>query len=212
MPATRSASSSSPPRDRTSSARSRRAAIGCSSTSSSTTFPTPWRAPSRRPPPPAPGWSTCIASGGSAMMRAAQAARTAAEASGRERPLVIGVTVLTSLDEGALAEVGVTRSVLDQVVHRHAGARRRPRRRRGVTAGDCGHPVRLRPDFAIVTPGIRPAAQAGTDDQARTMTPADAVAAGASWLVIGRPITAAQDPRAAAEAIARDTGETVRSE
>jgi orotidine-5'-phosphate decarboxylase len=147
------------------------------------------------------------ASGGSAMMRAAaQAAHDTAAKTGAARPLVIGVTVLTSMDEAALAEVGTTRPVIEQVVHlarlaKAAGLD-------GVVASPqeiaairtaCG------PDFHIVTPGIRPAGQAGTDDQARTLTPKEAIAAGASYLVIGRPITAAADPRAAAEAIATET-------
>jgi orotidine-5'-phosphate decarboxylase len=147
------------------------------------------------------------ASGGSAMMRAAvEAATTASAETGTARPLVIGVTVLTSMDEAALAEVGASRPMMEQVVHlarlaQGAGLD-------GVVASPleiaairtaCG------PDFVIVTPGIRPAGQAGKDDQARTLTPAEAVAAGATYLVIGRPITAAADPRAAAEAIAAET-------
>jgi orotidine-5'-phosphate decarboxylase len=148
------------------------------------------------------------ASGGSAMMRAASdAARDASARAGLPRPLVIGVTVLTSLDQAALAEVGIARSVLDQVVLlarlAHAagldGVVASPQEIGAIRAA-CG------PDFAIVTPGIRPAAQAGTDDQARTLTPAEAVAAGATYLVIGRPITGAADPRAAAEAIADQIG------
>jgi orotidine-5'-phosphate decarboxylase len=147
------------------------------------------------------------ASGGSAMMRAAaQAAHDTATRTGAARPLVIGVTVLTSMDEAALAEVGTTRPLLEQVVHlaRLAqaagldGVVASPQEIAAIRAA-CG------PDFQIVTPGIRPAGQAGTDDQARTLTPRDAVAAGATYLVIGRPITAAADPRAAAEAIAADT-------
>ena len=146
------------------------------------------------------------ASGGSAMMRAAAAAaRDAAAQRGPERPLVIGVTVLTSLDEAALAETGVARSVRDQVVHlarlaQQAGLD-------GVVASPweiadiraaCGK------DFAIVTPGIRPAGQAGKDDQARTLGPREAIDAGADYLVIGRPITAAANPRAAADQIASE--------
>jgi orotidine-5'-phosphate decarboxylase len=144
------------------------------------------------------------ASGGSAMMRAAaESAKKTAAALGRPQPLVIAVTVLTSMDDQALAEIGVGRSMLDQVVHlaklaQSAGLD-------GVVASPqevqairnaCGS------DFQIVTPGIRPADQQGKDDQARTLTPAEAMAAGSSYLVIGRPITAAPNPRQAAEAIA----------
>ncbi|HYB95579.1 MAG TPA: orotidine-5'-phosphate decarboxylase [Vicinamibacterales bacterium] len=144
------------------------------------------------------------ASGGTAMMRAAaDAARRAGDLAGRPRPLVIGVTVLTSMDQAALQEIGITRPMIDQVVHlaklaQSAGLD-------GVVASPhevaairhaCG------PDFLIVTPGIRPADQQGTDDQARTMTPAAALRAGATQLVIGRPITGAPNPREAAEKIA----------
>lgn len=145
------------------------------------------------------------ASGGRRMMEAAAAAATEAAArQGRERPLVIAVTVLTSLDQAQLTETGVAAPVLDHVVHLARLAR--DSGLDGVVASPqeigairraCG------PDFLIVTPGIRPAtSRPGSDDQARTLGPADAIAAGASFLVIGRPITAAPDPRAAAEAIA----------
>lgn len=148
------------------------------------------------------------ASGGRAMMRAAaDAASRAAVKLSRPRPLVIAVTVLTSLDDAALSEMGSTRSVRDQVVHlarmaQDAGMD-------GVVAspqeiGDirraCGT------SFAVVTPGVRPAGQAGRDDQARTLTPAEAIAAGATYLVVGRPITGAADPRQAAEEITRSVG------
>jgi orotidine-5'-phosphate decarboxylase len=144
------------------------------------------------------------ASGGTAMMKAAaEAARKAAEASGRPRPLVIAVTVLTSMTEATLAEVGVARPVLTHVVHLARLARAAgldgvvasPQETRAIRDA-CG------PDFQIVTPGIRPADQQGKDDQARTLTPAEAMSAGATYLVIGRPITAAPNPREAAERIA----------
>jgi orotidine-5'-phosphate decarboxylase len=169
------------------------------------------------------------ASGGTAMMvAAAEAARTSAEALGRPRPLVIGVTVLTSMTDAMLAEVGVASTVIDHVVHlaRLAeaagldGVVASPRETRAIRDA-------CRPDFQIVTPGIRPlrpfdpstssgssraqsrddtlkgaADQQGKDDQARTLTPAEAMAAGATYLVIGRPITGAPNPREAAERIA----------
>jgi orotidine-5'-phosphate decarboxylase len=144
------------------------------------------------------------ASGGSAMMKAAaEAARKTAEALGLPRPLVIAVTVLTSMDNEGLAEIGVARPMLDQVVHLATlaqasgldGVVASPQEVRAIRSA-CGS------DFQIVTPGIRPADQQGKDDQARTLTPAQAIAAGSSYLVIGRPITAAPNPREAAEQIA----------
>ena len=127
---------------------------------------------------------------------------TPAAALDRPRPLVIAVTVLTSMDNKALDEIGVTRPVLDQVVHLAKLAKTSGLD--GVVASPqevtairlaCG------PDLQIVTPGIRPADQQAKDDQARTLTPAEAMTAGASFLVIGRPITAAANPREAAEKI-----------
>ncbi len=152
------------------------------------------------------------ASGGSAMMTAAADAATKAAASlGRPRPLVIGVTVLTSMTADALAEVGVTRPVIGQVVHLAQLAKQSgldgvvasPQETAAIRAA-CG------PDFQIVTPGIRPLRQSsgqaveqqGKDDQARTLTPAEAMQAGSTYLVIGRPITGAPNPREAAEQIA----------
>jgi orotidine-5'-phosphate decarboxylase len=144
------------------------------------------------------------ASGGSAMMQAAaESAAKSATALGRPRPLVIAVTVLTSMNDAALAEVGVTRPLIDQVVHLAKLAKQAgldgvvasPQETRAIRDA-CGA------DFQIVTPGIRPVDQQGKDDQARTLTPVEAMQAGSTYLVIGRPITGAPDPRAAADAIA----------
>lgn len=147
------------------------------------------------------------ASGGLAMMEAAaKAATEAAARSGQSRPLVIAVTVLTSMDENTLRAGGIERSLLDQVLVLARMAQKAgldgvvasPQETAAIRSA-CG------PAFAIVTPGIR-GASAGTDknDQARTMGPADAVRAGASYLVVGRPIIAAADPRAAAQNIAEE--------
>jgi len=117
---------------------------------------------------------------------------------------ILGVTVLTSLSGQDLAEIGYGMGV-GQLVER--------RIRQAVDAGVDGvvaspHEAALArriggPDFLVVTPGVRPA-WAGADDQARAATPADALGAGASHLVVGRPITAAGDPREAALNIAAE--------
>jgi orotidine-5'-phosphate decarboxylase len=150
------------------------------------------------------------ASGGIRMMRAAgDAARNAAARSGKPAPLVIAVTVLTSMSDAALAETGVGESMMDQVARlarltQEAGLD-------GVVASpretsmirkECGG------DFVIVTPGIRggSAATGVNDDQERTMSAREAVNAGASYLVVGRPIIAALVPRDTAARIAAEVG------
>lgn len=144
-------------------------------------------------------------SGGSAMMTAArEAADEAAAKAGRSAPLLIGVTLLTSLNQQALTEIGISAPVGEQVERLAALAD--AARLDGVVAS--AHEIgvikrRCRPGFAIVTPGIRGAGDA-KGDQSRTMTAAEALAAGATYLVVGRPITGAPDPRAAAEQIAAD--------
>ncbi len=146
------------------------------------------------------------AAGGAAMMRAAaEAAREA----GENRPLVIGVTVLTSLSQEDLEALGMTGSVTDVVVRlarmaRDCGLDGVVCSAREIVAlrGACGD------DFKLVVPGIRPAGSVA-DDQRRVVTPAEALALGADYLVIGRPINAAADPAAAARAIAEEMAETV---
>jgi len=145
------------------------------------------------------------ASGGLAMMRAAREAAAEEAARGsRPAPLVIAVTMLTSLDQQALGEIGLQASVADQVgrlaaLTESAGLD-------GVVASPQEIEIirrRCGQTFAIVAPGIRGAADE-RGDQSRTATAADALAAGATYLVVGRPIIAAADPRAAAERIASE--------
>ncbi|HEV8316814.1 MAG TPA: orotidine-5'-phosphate decarboxylase [Vicinamibacterales bacterium] len=145
------------------------------------------------------------ASGGRTMMQAAaRAGHEAAARHGVPPPLLVAVTVLTSIDRETLSGLGVHRPVLDHVVAlaqltRDAGLD-------GVVASPHETTAIRRAfgdEFTIVTPGIRggPAGVPG-DDQARTMGAGEAVRAGASYIVVGRPIITAPDPRAAAQAIA----------
>jgi orotidine-5'-phosphate decarboxylase len=148
------------------------------------------------------------ASGGLAMMKAAAegAAAAAVELSVR-RPLAIAVTVLTSLDRAALhRELGVTSSVEDHVLHLAELARE------AGLDGTVASPVEiaairrsLGAAWVIVTPGVRPAGSAA-GDQSRVATPGAATRAGAHYLVVGRPITGAPDPAAAAAAILEEMG------
>jgi orotidine-5'-phosphate decarboxylase len=138
------------------------------------------------------------ASGGSAMMKAAAAA--VAEADGK-RPLLIAVTVLTSLGDEDMADIGVAGSAAEQVIRLAKLTQASgldgvvcSAHEIGAIRAACG------PDFKLVVPGIRPE-WAAKGDQKRVMTPAEAVALGADYLVIGRPITAADDPVAAARRI-----------
>ncbi len=148
------------------------------------------------------------AAGGARMMRAARdAASESAARSGHPRPLVMAVTVLTSMSGTTLAETGIAAPVMEQVVRlarlaQDAGLDGVVASPREITAirQACGL------DFEIVTPGIRGggASTSGGDDQERTMSAAEAVKAGANYIVVGRPIIAADDPRGTAEGIARE--------
>jgi orotidine-5'-phosphate decarboxylase len=137
------------------------------------------------------------ASGGRAMLESAHGAVAGAS----HRPLLIAVTVLTSLDEGALRECGIESTPAEQAM-RLAGLAAGCALDGVVCSAEEAASLRARfgPDFLLVTPGIRPAG-AQADDQRRVSTPAGGVAAGADFLVIGRPITQAADPGRALRAI-----------
>lgn len=148
---------------------------------------------------------TVHAAGGTQMLSdTVRSAREAAREHGVEPPKIVGVTILTSLSEQDLPATGVERGLRDQVT---------TMARQALDVGLDGvvtspREVRhlrhiLGTDFLLVTPGIRPA-RAVRDDQKRTMTPREAVDAGASYLVIGRPVTAASDPVAALQAIGEE--------
>ena len=139
------------------------------------------------------------ASGGAEMMRAAVEA-----ADGPDRPLVVAVTMLTSLADEDLAATGVAGDAAAQVLRLAQLAKRS-----GLDGVVCSAReaealrAALGDDFKLVVPGIRPQ-WAAADDQKRIVTPAEAVAKGADYLVIGRPITAADDPADAARRIAAE--------
>jgi orotidine-5'-phosphate decarboxylase len=150
---------------------------------------------------------TVHTSGGLEMMQAAEeSAQKTASQSGRNLPLVLGVTVLTSLTSQSLGEIGLDQNVARQV---------RRLAKMAVTAGLRGlvcSPLEvaelrqmLTADIQLVTPGVRIETQAG-DDQKRTLTPREAIAAGANWLVIGRPIYGAKNPREVVEKILKSLG------
>ncbi len=150
-----------------------------------------------------PRMLTIHASGGSAMI---QAAHQAASSAGANRPMILAVTVLTSLDQADMRATGVASPVNEQVLRLA---------RLAIGSGADGlvcspHEVAmlraaLGPEVTLVVPGIRPSGEA-VGDQARTLTPAQAIAAGADWIVVGRPITTAPDPAAAAANIAASLG------
>lgn len=139
---------------------------------------------------------TVHAAGGGKMLRAALEAATA-----RPGLMVLAVTVLTSLDANDLEKIGVRGTIEDSVVRLATIALANgcqgvvaSAREASTLRAELGH------EFAIVTPGVRPAGSS-VDDQVRVVTPAEAIAAGASHIVVGRPITEAADPAAEARAI-----------
>jgi len=151
---------------------------------------------------------TVHASGGAKMLRAA----SEAAANSASKPLVLAVTVLTSLSDSDLQEIGISGRVLDQTLRLAALAR----------ANGCGGVVASADEarqirrmvgegFAFVTPGIRPRS-GDVGDQARVVTPAEAIAAGATHIVVGRPITGAHDPAAAARQIVQEIASSVETQ
>jgi orotidine-5'-phosphate decarboxylase len=139
-----------------------------------------------------------------------QTMRAAVEGRAGSQTRILAVTVLTSYDDGDLAEAGYATSVAALAARRAAQAREI-----GIDGLICSPEelTALRPavgsGMALVTPGIRPAGTAA-DDQKRAATPARAIAAGADYLVVGRPITAAADPHAAAQAIVGEIAQALR--
>jgi orotidine-5'-phosphate decarboxylase len=147
------------------------------------------------------------ASGGSKMLRAAVEAAAQSES----EPLVLAVTVLTSLSDSDLQEIGVSGGALSQVLRLAALARNAGC---GGVVASAREAKELRREmglgFVIVTPGVRPAG-AALGDQSRVLTPAGAIAAGADYLVVGRPILEAGDPAAAASEILAEMDEALEA-
>jgi orotidine-5'-phosphate decarboxylase len=145
---------------------------------------------------------TIHTSGGSAMMRAAEkSSQDTAKLLGLPSPLVLGVTVLTSLDNAALGEIGIQPDTARQVERLANLAVKAGMRGLVCSPLEIAALRKILPaSIQLVTPGIRTGAEEA-DDQKRTLTPREALQAGANWLVIGRPIYAAENPRAAAEKI-----------
>jgi orotidine-5'-phosphate decarboxylase len=148
---------------------------------------------------------TVHVSGGMEMLKAAeQAAQESAWKLGHTPPLVLGVTVLTSLDGAALSQIGLDPNVSRQVRRLANLAKQAGLRGLVCSPREVAEVRQIVPaSTQLVTPGIR-LQTVPADDQKRTLTPREALALGANWLVIGRPICAAEDPRAAAEQILKE--------
>lgn len=145
--------------------------------------------------------------GGKQMMISAKEAVEKVAIGGQTKPLLIGVTVLTSLDQNDLLQLGITQDVKDLVIARARLAKESgldgvvasPKEASEIS-NECGK------DFISVCPGVRPI-WAATGDQKRIMTPKDAIHQGASFLVVGRPITGAEDPADAARKVLEEMEE-----
>jgi orotidine-5'-phosphate decarboxylase len=149
---------------------------------------------------------TMHCAGGEAMMQAACKGAAAAQTTSSNDPILLGITVLTSMDQAALSSIGIDKSVSQQVT-RLAGLAHTVGLSGVVASPQEAHALReqLGAHAYIVTPGVRPQGSA-LDDQSRVATPQQAFDAGASHLVIGRPITQAADPVASFESIVESLG------
>jgi orotidine-5'-phosphate decarboxylase len=149
--------------------------------------------------------------GGEMMKTTAAAAAKVCREEGLTPPLLLAVTILTSSTDATLREIGIERPVAEMVPrlailakeNGFGGVVASPQEVQLIRAA-CG------PDFAIVTPGVRPAS-ASLDDQKRVMTPGEAILAGADYLVVGRPISAVPDPQAAAAAIVAEMASALKA-
>jgi orotidine-5'-phosphate decarboxylase len=150
---------------------------------------------------------TIHTSGGAEMMRAAEkSAQDTAKSLGRPAPLVLGVTVLTSSNNETLAEISCEPDTEKQVLRLAQLAVKFGLRGLVCSPLEIAALRKILPaHIQLVTPGIRTGAEKA-DDQKRTLTPREAIQAGANWLVIGRPIYAAENPQAAAEKILESLG------
>ncbi len=152
------------------------------------------------------GMITLHAAGGIAMLRAArEAAEETAQMIGVPRPLLVGVTVLTSLSPADLKELGIQANTVDEQVARLVDLALAAGLDGVVASPHEAAAIRQRagPGLRIVTPGVRPANAAG-DDQRRTASAGDAIQAGADLVVVGRPVVRAPDPAAAARELVRE--------
>ena len=138
------------------------------------------------------------------MKRAVESSRNVAKQLNVPKPLILAVTILTSLDQATLEEVGIQTPLEEQVIRLATLAKKAGVN--GVIASPREISLireRCGPNFLIVTPGVRPA-PATKDDQKRTLTPGEAVRSGADYIVVGRPIKDAEDPAKAADEIVRE--------
>ncbi|MDD5634430.1 MAG: orotidine-5'-phosphate decarboxylase, partial [Candidatus Omnitrophica bacterium] len=142
--------------------------------------------------------------GGEKMMKAA--VEGAAKAGSEKKPLLLGVTMLTSMDEKEMKELGMTGTIFDKVTALALLAKKAGLDGVVASAKEAGEiKKKAGKDFLVVTPGIRPA-WASQDDQKRILTPREAVSAGADYIVVGRPVIAAADPLEAAGKILKEIG------